>query len=243
MEWISHGVTGALVGNLVLHPEDRPRHAAAWWVTAALAPDWLGVVTHSFGDAHRGVMHSLYALPVLALLFALAARRWSGNPNVRIARLWIAFVAIIASHLALDVLTCYRYNPAWPFLRTDWSVGIMPMFDVYVFAGWLVLAVYRFHRRTLQSTAALGLAVLAAVVLLHWVGKARADGYAMAALSTGGSATEVRSVPDYFRPWVWYIRTQANPNGWWAFDVVNARILNEAVPNDPRRIGIGFGGL
>jgi membrane-bound metal-dependent hydrolase YbcI (DUF457 family) len=188
-------------------------------------------------------MHSLYALPVMALLFALAARHWSGKPNVGIARLWIAFVAIIASHLALDALTCYRYNPAWPFLRTDWSVRVMPMFDIYVFAGWLVLAVWRFRRRTLRSTAAIGLAVLAAIVLLRWAGKARADDFAMAALSAKSSTMEVRSVPDYFRPWVWYVRTPANPNGWWAVDVIRARVLNESIPKDPRRIGIGLGGL
>jgi membrane-bound metal-dependent hydrolase YbcI (DUF457 family) len=242
MEWISHGVTGALVGNVILPAEDRPRHAAAWWVTAALAPDWLGAAVHGLGEAHRGVMHSLYALPVLALLFALAARRWSGNPNARTARLWVAFVAVIASHLVLDALTCYRYNPAWPFVRTDWSVGIMPMFDIYVFAGWLLLAVFRFRRRALQSTAAIGLAIFAAAVLVRGAGKLRADSYATSALAGGGEG-EVRSVPDYFRPWVWYVRPQAYPYGWWAVDVIGPRALNEVAPKDPRRIGIGFGGL
>jgi membrane-bound metal-dependent hydrolase YbcI (DUF457 family) len=242
MEWISHGVTGVLVGNVVLSPEDRPRHAAAWWVTAALAPDVLGVVTHRLGDAHRGVVHSLYALPLLAFLFALAAHRWNGSSNVRLARLWITFVAVIASHLALDALTCYRYYPAWPFSRTDWSVGMMPMFDIYVLAGWLVLAVWRWRKRTLRSTAVLGLAVLAAIVLVRWVGKTRADEYA-AALAAPDVAGSVQSVPDYFRPWVWYIRAPGNSSTWRAFSVVDARVLNEAAPRDPRRIGLGFGGL
>ena len=112
MEWISHGVTGVLVGNAILPPDERPHRPPVWWVVASLAPDWLGFMVHSLGEAHRGVMHSLYALPLLAGIFAFAARRFSGRPQVKLVRLWIAFAAVIATHSVLDLLTCYRYNPA-----------------------------------------------------------------------------------------------------------------------------------
>lgn len=243
MEWISHGTTGALIGNAIVPPGERPARAVAWWVGAALSPDVFAVISHNFGDIHRGVGHSLYALPVMALLFAYPAWRWGRNSAARLWRLWLAFALAIASHLLLDALSCYRWYPAWPFSRENWSVGVMPMFDVYIFAGWLVVLVWRWRKPTLQSTALAGLVVFALGVGVRVAGKSiAADHTILTEVDTQRRWTPP-TVPDYWRPWIWHIRTSDGEREWIPVNILDGQPVGAATTDDPRRIGIGFGGM
>ncbi len=117
------------------------------------------------------------------------------------------------------------------------------MFDVYIFALWPALLAWRWRRRTLQSTALIGLGLFASVVIIRWAGKVRAEEYTRRSLAAQGLTTEVQSIPDYFRPWIWYVRGASRPEGWRVINVIDQQVLDEAAPRDPRRIGIGFGGL
>jgi membrane-bound metal-dependent hydrolase YbcI (DUF457 family) len=210
MEWITHTTTGFFVGQALLKPDERPKRAGWWWTIASVCPDWLEVGTRYFGDIHRGVTHSLYAWPILALIWALAAKRWGGQPAASLIRLWVVFVAIIGSHLFLDVLMAYRWYLSWPFSQVNWAWDIMPFYDVFIFAGWVILLIAH-HWRRLPSmrTAKLGLAIFLAVFALRSAGKLLADVLAERLLAGTKTAASMRTMPVYYQPWIWY----ASPSG------------------------------
>ncbi len=238
MEWITHSATGFFIGQLATAPEQRPRRAGWWWTIAAISPDWLEFATHWFGDVHRGITHSLYMWPVLALGWAVAARRWGGFQLVSLTRLWVAFAAIVGSHLFLDVLMPYRWYLAWPFSRINWAWDIMPLFDVYVFGGWLVLlAIRRWRQLPPAATARAGLAIFVAVFAIRGMGKLRAQAIADGVLPSGSSGAIVQTVPDYFQPWIWYARRIGISSAWVAVDVLTGQPIpgksNSMPPHSP----------
>jgi len=172
MEWISHGGTGALIGKSLMTREQDPKHAAVWWVAAALSPDCIAAATHSLGEIHRGVAHSLYALPLLSLFWAAAAWHWGSRRSGPFLRYYLAFLLVVGSHLLLDALTSYRYSPAWPFSKTAVYWSVMPMFDLFVFVGWAVLLVVRWGRpQRARLVSIVGLLVMCTSIGLHLAGK------------------------------------------------------------------------
>lgn len=128
MEWVSHTTTAFFLGQLMVKPDERPRRAGWWWALASICPDWLEFGTRWFGDVHRGVTHSLYSWPILALAWAAAAHKWgkqSSGQIASLAKLWAVFFVVVGSHLLLDVLMPYRLYLAWPFTDTKWAWDIV----------------------------------------------------------------------------------------------------------------------
>lgn len=228
MEWISHTTTGFFLGQLLVKEEDRPRRAGWWWAVASISPDWLEWGTRWFGDIHRGVTHSLYVWPLLALGWALAARRWgrlASGDAVNLLKLWGVFFIVIGSHLLLDVLMNYRWYPAWPFSDTTWAWGIMPLFDVYIFAGWLALwLLTRKLKLSSATTAKLGLAIFLAMFAARSAGKVRAQILA-ASSPTLTAAVEVHTRPTYYTPWLWLVRNGDRDASWSVVNVVTGEFL------------------
>lgn len=217
MEWVSHTTTGYFLGQLLVEEEGRPKRAGWWWAIASVSPDWLEWGTRWLGDIHRGVTHSLYFWPFLALAWAAAAHRWGRHESRQIAslpRLWGAFIIVVGSHMLLDVFMSYRWYLAWPFSQETWAWGIMPLFDVYVFAGWLCLwYLNRKLKLSTRTTARMGLAVLLVMFLARGVGKIRANALVTERLLLG-SAAEIQTRPTYYQPWIWFVRN-GSPNGEW----------------------------
>jgi len=205
MEWITHTTTGFFVGQALIKEEDRPKRAGWWWAIASVSPDWLELGTRYLGDIHRGVTHSLYVWPILSLAWALSARRWGGAQTISLSRLWMAFLAVIGSHLFLDVLMPYRWYLAWPLSDVNWAWDIMPFYDVFIFAGWVILLIVH-HWRKLPSTrtAKIGLLVFLAVFSLRTAGKMRAGVVAQKLLAGPATAAAIRTMPVYYQPWIWY---------------------------------------
>lgn len=210
MEWISHTGTGFCIGQAIIKPKERPKGAGWWWMVASVCPDWLEVGTRYFGDIHRGVTHSLYAWPILALLWALAAKRFGGRPAASLTRLWVAFAAIIGSHLFLDVLMAYRWYLAFPFSQVNWAWDIMPYYDAYIFAGWVVLlGVHYWRKLPSMRTAKLGLLIFLAMFAIRSAGKVRAGVLARQLVAGTQTAASMRTIPVFYQPWIWY----ASPTG------------------------------
>jgi membrane-bound metal-dependent hydrolase YbcI (DUF457 family) len=230
MEWITHTTTGFFVGQAIVKPEDRPRKAGWWWAIASISPDWLEVGTRNFGDIHRGVTHSLYLWPVLALIWALAAKRFGGRQTASVARLWLAFVAVIGSHLFLDVLMAYRWYLAWPFSRVNWAWDIMPFYDVFIYAGWVILLLIH-HWRKLPSmrTAKLGLVIFLAMFAIRSTGKLRAEILAERLVAGTQMASSMRTIPVYYQPWIWYAsRTGSRRSGVTPINILTGEIVPAA---------------
>ena len=209
MEWITHTATGFFVGQAIIKPEERPKGAGWWWTVASVCPDWLEVGTRYFGDIHRGVTHSLYAWPVLALLWALAAKRF-GRSAATLTRLWVAFAAIIGSHLFLDVLMAYRWYLVYPFSHVNWAWDIMPFYDIFIYAGWVILLIVHYWRKLpSMRTARIGLAIFLAMFVIRSAGKLRAEVLAPRLVAGTQTADTMRTIPVYYQPWIWY----ASPTG------------------------------
>ena len=226
MEWISHSATGFFIGQIIVPEDERPRRAGWWWMLASISPDWLEFLTRWFGDIHRGVTHSLYFWPILALGWAAAARSWGRQSTGGIAswlQLWIAFFAIVGSHLLLDVMMPYRIYLAFPFSDTKWAWDIMPLYDVYIFAGWLLLwYAHRRWRLTSATTARIGLAVFVLVFAVRGSGKLRAK--AILAGIPPPAMFSARTVPAYYQPWIWYFRADGDRD-WKPLNIVTGQVL------------------
>lgn len=227
MEWVSHTTTGFFLGQLIVPETHRPRHAGWWWAIASISPDWLEWGTRWFGDIHRGVTHSLYFWPFLALGWAAAAHKLGRRETGQIAdlpRLWAAFFVVVGSHLLLDVFMTYRWYLAWPFSQESWAWGIMPLFDVYVFAGWLCLWFLNWKLRlSSRSTARFGLAILVFMFAARGAGKVRAHSLA-ASQSNLANAADLRTRPTYYSPWIWFVRAGSEPE-WTPINILTGEML------------------
>ena len=213
MEWITHTATGFLVGQAMVKPEERPRRAGLWWTVASVCPDWLEVGTTWFGDIHRGVTHSLYMWPILALLWAAAARRWGGQGVASLQKLWLTFFAIIGSHLLLDIMMSYRLYFAWPFSNANGAWGIMPFYDLYIFVGWLLLLVVnRWRRWPSVMTAKVGLAIFLVMFSVRTLGKIRTHDLAESMIASTSEWVDTR--PTYYQPWILYARSSRTLPNW-----------------------------
>jgi membrane-bound metal-dependent hydrolase YbcI (DUF457 family) len=232
MEWVSHTTTGFFIGQVMLKEEKRPKWAGAWWAIASISPDWLEWGTRWFGDIHRGVTHSLYVWPFLALAWAAAARTWGRHETHEVAsigKLWVIFFVVVGSHFLLDAMMNYRYYPAWPFSEDSWNLGVMPLFDIYIVIGWLGL--WWFHRRLQLSsavTARIGLAIFLVMFSVRSVGKIRAHTLA-AEGPLIASASDIVTRPTYYTPWIWFVRDGRGESEWTPLNIVTGEVLTDYV--------------
>ncbi|HEX9749687.1 MAG TPA: metal-dependent hydrolase [candidate division Zixibacteria bacterium] len=226
MDWITHAGTGFFFGQLALKPEERPQRAGWWWVLASISPDWLEFLTRWFGDIHRGVTHSLYMWPLLALGWAAVAKRWGGAAATPFKKLWSVFFIVIGSHLLLDVLMSYRLYLAWPFAETRWAWGIMPLYDIYIYGAWLLLlGMHHWRKLASVQTAKVGLAIFMIAVSIRAAGKIRAHALADNLMTDGTRIVDVRTRPTYYEPWIWFARASEATPDWTPINVITGQII------------------
>jgi inner membrane protein len=136
---LTHLTTGVICSQLLPAP-------SRWWAAAAgavlgLLPDidyfcifWDRL---AFIRYHRGFTHSLVAVPLFALAIALLGR-FLGGPRW-FKPLFILGLAVLASHLLLDLATSYGTQILSPFSRRrfslDWIFIIDPYFTALLLAG------------------------------------------------------------------------------------------------------------
>jgi len=139
---LTHVATGVICSQLVPAP-------SRWW--AALA----GVIFAVLPDAdyffifwdrlafiryHRGFTHSLVALPLFALLGALAGRKLGGPSWFK--PLFVIGLMVLGSHLLMDLATSYGTQILNPLSRQrfslDWIFIIDPYFTAILLAGAII---------------------------------------------------------------------------------------------------------
>jgi inner membrane protein len=139
MDAVTHVAAGIAIARLIPTPSRK------WSILAgagyALLPDidllWILVDRLYFIRFHRGFTHSLVALVLFAVLGALIGRRLGGPRWFR--PLLLLGLAVLASHLLLDVATSYGTQILSPFspqkFALDWLFIIDPVFTLLLLAG------------------------------------------------------------------------------------------------------------
>jgi inner membrane protein len=134
MDPLTHVATGVIISQLVKSP-------SKWW--AALAGALFAVLPDldyflifwdrlAFIRYHRAFTHSLVALPLLALAGALAGRGLGGPRWFR--PIFFIGLAVLASHLVLDLATSYGTQILSPFSRRRFSLDWVFIIDPYITA-------------------------------------------------------------------------------------------------------------
>jgi membrane-bound metal-dependent hydrolase YbcI (DUF457 family) len=188
---VTHAASGALLARLFKLP------AAGWGVLAgvilATLPDLDYVLVFwdrlAYLRHHRGVTHSIWAVPLFAWLGA-AAGRWRGGRAWFKPLFWLG-IAAMTTHLILDLATSFgtqifspisnrRYTLDWVFIIDPYLTGLLLLGCL---AGWV-------GRRYARAAAAACLALAGAYLLLCGWCHSQALGLArqMAAEPAGAAA-------------------------------------------------------
>jgi inner membrane protein len=193
MDSITHALLGATIAQL--GPRQRIGREAGWVMAgAAMLPDldmlvapllsWTGAEVDELSrmTIHRGISHSLLAVPVLALPVALlwwwARRRGgakqtnSGNASRPLALLYLSTFLAVLSHPLLDWCTIYGTQLLDPLSHARFSLDAVSIVDIFFTPLLIVtlLACYLVRKfRPGRNTAA--------TLAIGWTGFVLAVGY------------------------------------------------------------------
>jgi membrane-bound metal-dependent hydrolase YbcI (DUF457 family) len=156
--------------------------------------------TATYLEHHRGITHSLFGTPILALVLALVMSRFSENLGKTYA---IALIAM-ATHPLLDFLNPYGVRPFLP-LNNTWFYGDLvfifdPYLDSILLMGSLIAARRPEIRRVAAWTClAVALAYIGVRIELH----ARAQSKLEVLVSDFPSVEQLEVLPQMANPLVW----------------------------------------
>ena len=179
MENIAHTLCGLRLADLGFR-EDLKK--AAPWVAVAAAnlPD-LDSVTMFFSQElyltqHRGLTHSFFGWPIMALLGALVSHRLSGASSYgRHLQLWSLG---LLSHQLLDWITAWGTMLLWP-IQTRFALDSTFIVDpIFWFILGVLPAIWRRYQWPAPRIGKTSLLVFAAWVLLCMMLRQQAQSYA-----------------------------------------------------------------
>lgn len=227
--------------------------ASAILMLAANAPD--SDVVSAFGGSvsylhyHRGLTHSLIAMPAMAILCVLVVRAISRRP-VRWLGAFLAAIIGVASHLLLDFTNGYGIRLLLPFSPRYYRLEWTSVVDLWIWAAFLLALAAPFLSRLVGSEIASGrrralypgrgspIFALAFVLLYNGargVLHARALGELESRIYQDATPLRVAASPGAANPLRWrgIVETQdfyaiANVNLAAAFDPARARIVHKA---------------
>jgi len=213
MDNVTHLAAGLLAAQ-ALRPAFRragatTRGLSLLCAVAANLPDldsaagWFG--PESYLLHHRGITHSLFALPLLALLLAWAGRRLGAGLTLR--QSFLAAALCLATHLFLDAVTAFGTQLFQPF--SDMRVAFEGVFIVdpgFTLALLALVLAGRLAPRLAVRTALAGLALLVAYPvagnLLRLDMQSR---YESALRARGVAFDRVAVTPDALSPYYWKV--------------------------------------
>jgi inner membrane protein len=138
---LTHAFTGIAVAHAVGREPPSSRTIAAAVVAANIADvDWWAASRSmsAYFEMHRGIAHSIVAVPVLAGLVAAVFHVRAGAEAVRPRFAPLAYVCLLAAatHLLLDALNPYGLRPLLPFTTTWYYGDLVAIPDPWI---WLTL--------------------------------------------------------------------------------------------------------
>jgi len=219
MDPLTHTATGLFLSRIGL--KRWTPLATPILLLAANAPD-IDIVTASGGSLsylhyHRHLTHSLAAMPVLALLTVVLVRLAARKP-VHWAGAFFAALIAVASHLLLDLTNAYGIRLLLPFSSQWLRLDLNNIYDLWIWAVFLLCVAGPFVGRLVGSEIASGgapnqhhgrgFAWLALVfVLLYDCGRgvlhARAVATLQSRLYAGAAPTQVAALPGPANPMLW----------------------------------------
>ncbi len=220
MEPITHLAAGVLTAQALRPRLGNPRGLTLLCAAAATVPDldiavgWLNPEFYLL--YHRGLTHSLFALPLLALLLAWTARRLGAAVPLRSG--FMAACLGLASHLFLDVLTAFGTQIFAPFsdarLRLEGLFVVDPLFTLSLLT--LAFLARAGARRPAKAKARLALVGLGWMLLYPALGVAlRLDmqaRYEALLTSRGAAFDRVAVTPDALAPYYWKVVVESGPD-------------------------------
>lgn len=220
MEPITHLAAGVLTAQALRPRLGNPRGLVLLCAVAATCPD-LDIAVRLLGQEyellyHRGLTHSIIALPFLALLLAWTARRLGATMPLRSG--FLAACLALASHLFLDVLTAFGTQIFAPFSDARVSLEGLFVVDPLFTASLLALAFLARAgaRRPEERKVRLALLGLCLLVLYPALGVAlRLDmqaRYEELLTSRGAAFDRVAVTPDALAPYYWKVVVESGPD-------------------------------
>lgn len=213
MDSVTHLAAGLLTAQ-GLRPAFRKagsatRGLALLCMAAANLPDidsaagWFG--PESYLLHHRGVTHSIFALPLLAFLLAFCARRLGAGLTLRQG--FLASALALATHLFLDAVTAFGTQLFAPF--SDARVAFEGVFIVdpgFTLALLAAVLAGRFFPRQAVRLALAGLVLLVAYPLAGNAVRLGMQARYEALLHSRGAAFDrVTLTPDALAPFYWKV--------------------------------------
>jgi inner membrane protein len=168
MDNLTHSLTGLMLSQAGLN-RFYPRATLVLLLSANI-PD-IDIVAIARGplfyfEQHRGITHSLAALPVMALLSALLACAFGRSMRGWLAAWGLAIIGV-ASHLLLDWTNTYGIRLFLPFSSQWFHLDLNNLFDLLVWAvlllAWLGPLMGRLVSSEIgaKSSAGRGMAIFA----------------------------------------------------------------------------------
>lgn len=215
MDQLTHALVGVMLARTGLN---RTAREVRWILpVAALVPD-LDVATLKSGALtyfhyHRGLTHSLVMAPVMAalavLLVWLVMRR-----RFRWGYAYLAALAGVASHLALDWTNIYGTRFYLPFSGQWVGLGILNVVDAWIWLVLILAVAGPFVARMVsseigaRSNAARGYAIFAlSFIVVYsfacWVLHNRAVAVLESRMYEGSVPVRVAAVPNPVNPLHW----------------------------------------
>jgi inner membrane protein len=141
MDNLTHSLTGLMLSRAGLN-RFYPRATLVLIVSANIPDIDIVAIARSplyYFEQHRGITHSIAALPVMALLSALLACAF-GRTMRGWATAWGLGIIGVASHLLLDWTNIYGIRLFFPFSAQWFHLDLINLFDLLMWAvlllGW-----------------------------------------------------------------------------------------------------------
>lgn len=188
MDTVTHALVGWLAGRAAAFPDEAARReGTAAIVAGAVFPD-ADHAASLFGSelylrVHRGLSHSLFAVPLTSLLLSFVFYRFGRWKDLQ--RTYLLALAGQLSHVALDLLNSYGTQVFQPFSDARLSFDVLFVVDL-AFTGIVVLGIALSRGRPRRARAAIG--ALALYVAIAAGFHLRAEGIVREAAKRGGVA-------------------------------------------------------
>ena len=212
MDTITQGLLGAAIAEAGFRRKLGGK-AVAFGFLVAVAPD-LDVVAGAFGHwaflvHHRGVTHSLIAMPLAAPLIAWLGYRWAKRRGGYLPWLHLALWALV-THPLLDLMNSYGTQIFAPLSRKRYALDTISVIDLFYSVPLLaavVLACFpRVPSKARRNVAAGALALSTAYLGLGYYQSSRAVGMGRSQLAEKGFVPEeIRATPMMGTVWRWRV--------------------------------------
>jgi membrane-bound metal-dependent hydrolase YbcI (DUF457 family) len=168
MDNLTHGAFGIVTGWVrKVDPARKDLHTdrAVPWATflAAEAPDldvFIRRIPGLEGVSHRGITHTLIAVPFTALAAALLCKLLFPRARFPVVAVWAA-AGMLVGHLFADVITFSGIRPFLPWSQARVSYEIIPFIDLNFSLPLLLVVIAGLLKPAWRRPLAIGLAALA----------------------------------------------------------------------------------